>query len=131
MAMEGSFDAVAATVESPKAAEGGRGKQLTKEERQEIIEALLARSASHTGLISKVMFLCAVNRPRWDTTRNALFDGKIGIWPFTTKEAARRSSRNSPRGTLMTKPLNVTTEVYREEASDFCCSEIKCSSIFF
>jgi hypothetical protein len=52
MTVEGSFDAVAVTVESPKAAERGRGKQLTKEERQEIIEALLGRSASHTGLTS-------------------------------------------------------------------------------
>jgi hypothetical protein len=73
------------------------------------------------------MFLCAVARPRWDTTRNALFDGKIGIWSFTAKEAARRSSRNRPRGTLVTKPLNVTTEVYREEAIEFSGSGIKCS----
>ena len=77
-------------------------------------EELPQRSCKSKRFVTKVMFLCAVARPRWDTTRNALFDGKIGIWPFTVKEEAQRSSRNRPRGSLVTKPLNVTTEVYRE-----------------
>ena len=32
---------------------------------------------------TKVMFLAAVARPRWNTTTNKQFDGKIGIWSFT------------------------------------------------
>jgi hypothetical protein len=38
------------------------------------------------------MFLCAVARPRPG------FDGKIGIWAFTTTEQAQRRSKNHERG---------------------------------
>ena len=64
--------------------------------------------------IPKVMFLSAVARPRWDTTRNCLFDGKLGIWPFVIKVPAQRNSRNRERGTMVTKPINVDSKVYRE-----------------
>nr|AFM74331.1 tranposase [Pseudo-nitzschia multiseries] len=55
--------------------------------------------------IEKVMFLCAVARPRHDADRNAGFDGKIGIWPFVVKEPAQRNSVNRPRGTMVTKNI--------------------------
>ena len=38
---------------------------------------------------AKVMFLAAVACPRWNTTTNRQFDGKIGIWPFTMMENAK------------------------------------------
>lgn len=61
------------------------------------------------------MFLCAIARPRCDpTTGECIFDGKIGIWPFTERVQAQRSSVNRPAGTWETKPLNVTKEVYKE-----------------
>ena len=31
------------------------------------------------------------------------FDGKIGIWPFIEKVAAKKNSRNRHKGTLETK----------------------------
>ena len=43
----------------------------------------------------------AVTRPRWDSISNKHFDGKLGIWPFTIIETAKRNSRNSSAGTLV------------------------------
>jgi len=60
----------------------------------------------------KAMFLAAVARPRYDPNRKAMWDGKIGIWPFVEKVPAMRNSKNRPKGTLETKQVSVTTEVY-------------------
>ena len=62
----------------------------------------------------KVMFLCAVARPRFNEAGVCTFDGKLGIWPFIRKEPAKRSSRNRPAGTMETKNLNVSKEVYKQ-----------------
>ena len=35
----------------------------------------------HKGHITKVMFLCAVVCPCYNTGRNRWWDGKLGIWP--------------------------------------------------
>jgi hypothetical protein len=60
-----------------------------------------------------IMFLCAIARPRFDPeTNECIFDGKIGIWPFVERVPAQRSSANRARGTLETKSVNVTREVY-------------------
>ena len=37
------------------------------------------RHVQHKSFLTKIMFLCAVARPRYDTNKNAWFDGKIGI----------------------------------------------------
>jgi hypothetical protein len=71
------------------------------------------RAAKSKQFITKVMFLCAVARPRWDTRANRYFDGKLGIWPFVEKVPAQRASRNRARGTLITKSISVTKEVYK------------------
>jgi tRNA uridine 5-carbamoylmethylation protein Kti12 len=70
------------------------------------------RHTQHKSHIPKVMFLCAVGRPKFNEAGNCLFDGKIGIWPFTIKEAAKRKSNNRDKGTLVTKPINVNYNVY-------------------
>ncbi|GJZ05793.1 hypothetical protein Tco_0539586 [Tanacetum coccineum] len=60
------------------------------------------------------MFLAAVARPRYDDFGNKVFSGKIGIFPLTTLEPAKRSSKNRVAGTLETKPiLSVTKDVTR------------------
>ena len=61
------------------------------------------------------MFLAAVVRPRWDLHRKSYFDGKIGIWPFVTKEEAKRNSRNRPAGTMVTKVMDSITTVQIRE----------------
>ena len=37
------------------------------------------RHVQHKSFLTKIMFLCVVARPRYDTNKNAWFDGKIGI----------------------------------------------------
>lgn len=70
------------------------------------------RTTQSKKFIGKVMFLCALARPRYDHHRKTSFDGKIGIWPFVREEAAVRNSRHRPAGTLEMKPIKVTKEVY-------------------
>ncbi|KAH9153421.1 hypothetical protein AeRB84_004326, partial [Aphanomyces euteiches] len=43
------------------------------------------RSKQH---ITKVMFMVAVARPRWDEATQTWFDGKIGVWPFVIEVPA-------------------------------------------
>jgi hypothetical protein len=72
------------------------------------------RSTKSKRFITKVLFLCAVARPRYDHHRKQMFDGKLGLWPVVTREPAKRTSVNRARGTLVTKPINVTADVYRD-----------------
>ncbi|KAL5706561.1 hypothetical protein ACHQM5_024712 [Ranunculus cassubicifolius] len=61
------------------------------------------------------MFLAAVARPRFDSSGNEEFSRKIGIFPFTFKEPAKRNSKNRQAGTIETKPiLSVTKDVVRD-----------------
>ena len=69
------------------------------------------KSKSH---ITKVMFLCAVARPCFNTSVNSWWDGKLGIWPIGGWEPAQRASKNRPRGTLVWKNKPVTKGVYQE-----------------
>ena len=55
--------------------------------------------------ITKVMFVCAVARPRYDAHKKKDPNGLIGIWPYATTEAAKQSSKDQPKGTLVTKPI--------------------------
>lgn len=71
------------------------------------------RNVQSKRFITKVMFLCAVARPRFDEHGNVLFDGKIGFWGFTEETAAQRTSKHRPAGTLELKPVNVDRPVYR------------------
>jgi hypothetical protein len=73
-----------------------------------------ARSAVSRRNIQKVMFLCAVTRPRYDAHRKVTFDGKIGIWPIVAMVPAKRDSKNRKKGTLEAKHVNVDSEVYEE-----------------
>ena len=61
------------------------------------------RSCKSKRFITKVMFMAAVARPRFDHQKKQYFDGKIGIWPFVFKEPAKRNSKNRSKGTLVTK----------------------------
>ena len=72
------------------------------------------RTTRNKRFIDKVMFFCAVARPRHDSTSNTSFDGKIGIWPFIEMVPAQRNSRNRPAGTLEPKNVSVTKEVYHD-----------------
>lgn len=56
------------------------------------------REVKSKNFIEKVMFLAVVTRPRFDENGNCTFDGKLGIFPFTYVEPAKRKSGNRPRG---------------------------------
>ncbi|KAL7564246.1 hypothetical protein ACA910_012273 [Epithemia clementina (nom. ined.)] len=71
------------------------------------------RHVKHKSHITKVQFLCAIARPRFDVQKNSWFDGKIGIWPVGDWVPAARSSVNRPRGTMVWKNKNINREVYR------------------
>ena len=68
----------------------------------------------HKSHITKVMFLCAVARPHFNTSANSWWDGKLGIWPIGDWESAQRGSKNRPKGTLVWKNKMVTKVVYRD-----------------
>ncbi|KAF0702712.1 hypothetical protein AaE_015763 [Aphanomyces astaci] len=68
------------------------------------------RACKSKCFIAKVMFLCAVARPREEGD----FDGKIGMWPFVTQVPAARNSRNRPAGTMVTTLINVDAATYRD-----------------
>lgn len=72
------------------------------------------RTCQSKRFIEKVMFLAAVARPRFDTSRNQKFDGKLGIWPFTIQEPAKRKSKNRDKGALVTKTVVVGKKAYKE-----------------
>ncbi|XP_056688897.1 uncharacterized protein [Spinacia oleracea] len=72
------------------------------------------RSCKSKRFITKVMFLCAVARPRFNANKECIFDGKIGMFPFVRWVPAKRRSRNRPACTLELKPVtSVTKECYR------------------
>ena len=57
--------------------------------------------------VPKIMFLCAIAEPVGD------FDGKIGIYPFTTWDVAKRDSKNRKAGTPVLVDVAVNAEVYQ------------------
>ncbi|KAH9147051.1 hypothetical protein AeRB84_009242 [Aphanomyces euteiches] len=77
-------------------------------------EDLPTRHVRSKRLMTKVMFLAAVARPRYDYKRREMFDGKLGIWPFVHRVPALRSSVNRPRGTIVTHPKQVNAASYLE-----------------
>ena len=77
-------------------------------------EEPLYRSTPHKSHIDKIMFLCAVARPRYNPYTKQIWDGKIGIWPIATLTPAARNSANRPAGTLEWKSYNLSRTFYRD-----------------
>ena len=90
---------------------------LTKDGQHFIIAAVEEepyRHVQHKSFLTKIMFLCAVAWPRYDTNKNTWLDGKIGIWPVRKWEPAKRSSKKRAKGTPVGKNQCITRDVYRE-----------------
>ena len=62
--------------------DGKRYILIGSEDEPDDQEAAPHRRVRHKNHITKVMFLCAQARPRWDAHRNQYWDGKIGLWPI-------------------------------------------------
>lgn len=73
------------------------------------------RACKSKRFIPKVMFMCAVSRPIFNCDGQVLFDGKIGLFPFTTREPATRNSKNRVRGTMVTKPIDSITKLVMKD----------------
>jgi hypothetical protein len=72
------------------------------------------RTTQHKGHIPKVMFLCAVARPRYYGNNNQFFfDGKIGIWPIGENRPARNNTVNRLRGTMIWHNMSLDRIMYR------------------
>jgi hypothetical protein len=52
------------------------------ENNEDLAESQVYRAVKNKRHVKMVMFLCAQARPRWDEHANAMWDGKIGIWPL-------------------------------------------------
>ena len=72
------------------------------------------RNVQHKGHITKVMFLCAQARPRFNTATNSWWDGKLGIWPIGHIAPAQRKSKHRAKGTPVWHNLSITKVVYRK-----------------
>ena len=83
------------------------------------------RFCKHKSHILKVMFLCAVARPRFDEEGNEIFDGKIGIWPFVEEVTAVRNSKNREAGEIELKNVPVTKELYVQYVCEKVVPKIK------
>ncbi|XP_057793293.1 uncharacterized protein LOC131009910 [Salvia miltiorrhiza] len=68
------------------------------------------RTCKSKRYIEKIMFMCAVARPIFGLDGRCIFDGKFGIFPFTTMEAAQRNSKNRMKGTMEVKPITAVTK---------------------
>ncbi|CAN0453030.1 unnamed protein product, partial [Ascophyllum nodosum] len=83
------------------------------------------RKVQSKRFITKVMFLTAVARPRWNTATNSQFTGKIGMWAFTETAPALRNSRHRPAGTPVTRCVEVTKETYKAKLIESVIPAIK------
>ncbi|XP_057770789.1 uncharacterized protein LOC131013599 [Salvia miltiorrhiza] len=73
------------------------------------------RACKSKRFIEKIMFIAVVSRPQYDNEGKMIFDGKFGIFPFTTVVPAVRNSKNRMRGTLETKAIQaITKEVSKD-----------------
>ncbi|XP_074346638.1 uncharacterized protein LOC141685434 [Apium graveolens] len=69
------------------------------------------RTCKSKRFITKVVFMSAVDRPRFDQDENCIFDGKIGIFPFTKEEPVVRTSKNRAKGYVELKPIENINKV--------------------
>lgn len=70
------------------------------------------RISKSQRFITKVILLAPVIRLRWNLHNKAQFDGKFGISPFFCTEAAQRNLKRSCQRNFVTKPIEVTKEIY-------------------
>ncbi|XP_057538135.1 uncharacterized protein LOC130815663 [Amaranthus tricolor] len=74
------------------------------------------RCVQNKNFIGKVMFIAAIARPHINATGEVLWDGKIGIFPFTETHYAVRRSENRPAGTATLRAITrVTRDILRDK----------------
>lgn len=81
---------------------------------EEVTEKEPHRTISHKNHITKVMFLCAQARPRFNPDGTEIWDGKIGLWPIGEFLPAQRTSAHRPAGTPVWHDHTITKDKYRD-----------------
>jgi hypothetical protein len=89
-------------------------------------EADPVRRTRHKSHITKVMFLCAQARPRWDYSKNQMWDGKLGIWPVGHWQPYVRGEK-ARQGLSRWVDENITREKYTELLVDKLLPSIESS----
>ncbi|KAL6564551.1 hypothetical protein OROMI_016001 [Orobanche minor] len=79
------------------------------------------RSCKSKNFLTKIMFLAAMARPRFDSMGNVTFSEKIGIFPFVSEQPAKRNSVNRAAGTLEIKPM---TSVGKDTCRSFLIGKV-------
>ena len=87
---------------------------LTKDGQCFNIAADTYRHVQRKSFLTRIMFLCVVARCRYNTNKNAWFDGKIGFWPIRKWEPAKRSSKKHTKGMPVWTNQCIMRDVYRE-----------------
>ena len=75
------------------------------------MESRRVQKCSSKRYLPKIMFMAAVARPRYDAHTRTSFDGLIGIWPFTKKKEAERTSYKRKKGTIKTVAIKNVTNI--------------------
>ncbi|XP_074373926.1 uncharacterized protein LOC141714297 [Apium graveolens] len=78
-------------------------------------------AAKSSKFVPKVMFTAVVARQRFNTENECTFDGKIGIFPFTYQEPAKRVSKYRAKGTVITK---IVESVGKKETRNMLINDI-------
>lgn len=56
--------------------------------------------------MTRVVFLVAILRTRFDDEGNVVLNGMLGLWAFVEEVPSKRSSKNRLKGTLDRNPVN-------------------------
>ncbi len=83
-------------------------------------EVVPTRRVQNKEHMIKVIFFPAVARPHYDPEGKCTFDGKIGMFPFIERVAAKRTSKNRKKGTIETRLIPVN----KNQNSDFMISKV-------
>jgi hypothetical protein len=83
------------------------------------------KTVQHKSHITKVMFLCALARPRYNNTTRQWFDGLIGIYPVGEFDMYKRSSANHERGDLKWTNISLDRDEYQQMMIDLVLPDIK------
>ncbi|KAG7367330.1 hypothetical protein IV203_030001 [Nitzschia inconspicua] len=83
------------------------------------------KSVAHKSHITKVMFLSAVARPRYNNTTRQWFDGLIGIYPVGEIDMYTRNSLYHQAGEIKWCDLTMDRDLYREMLLDLVLPDIK------
>ena len=83
------------------------------------------KTVQHKSHITKVMFLCALARPRYNNTTRQWFDGLIGIYPVGEFDVYRRRSANHEAGELKWTNISLDREEYQRMMIKLVLPDIK------